>query len=165
MKNVKAWTASVKDFPEYVSYRTIISYCRLIFDITSVRFIDFGSLPCFIALSDLASTETRRKALREGYAQYVKLYTKDLELPGPYLRSRHTTDYDKNLDRGVFVGEYEAGLVTLKYPTSESNLIILVTGQHLTSFQIIPTNGILSAQASSRTMTPPSSRRSSFQAR
>ena len=83
-----------------------------------VRFIDFGSLPCFIALSELASTEARRKALRQGYAQYVKLYAKDLESPGPYLRARVTKDLDEKLEAYLAVNE-KGSFITIKFPTSQ----------------------------------------------
>ena len=93
-----------------------------------VRFIDFGSLPCFIALSELASTEARRKILRQGYAQYVKLYSKDLESPGPYLRARVTKDLDEKLEAYLTIGE-SGGFVTIKFPTSEFILSVVAPEQ------------------------------------
>ncbi|KAI0087156.1 MAC/Perforin domain-containing protein [Irpex rosettiformis] len=99
LKNVEAWANSVKEYPE---------------------FIDFGSLPCFVALSELASTESRRQTLREGYAQYVQLYAKDLELPGPYLRARVSNDLDENLEAYLTVGE-SGGYVTIKFPTNRTS--------------------------------------------
>lgn len=96
---------------------TIIDCFQLTLD--TVRFIDFGSLPCFIALSELASTETRRQALRKGYTQYLKLYTKDLELPGPYLSARSTKEYNLNLNSGAWVvGPLDS--ISISYPVSES---------------------------------------------
>ena len=96
-----------------------------------VRFIDFGSLPCFIALSELASTEARRKVLRQGYAQYVKLYSKDLESPGPYLRARVTKDLDEKLEAYLTIKE-QGNFITIKFPTSQFVLSLVKIEQLLT---------------------------------
>ncbi|KAI0766732.1 hypothetical protein BC629DRAFT_1596249 [Irpex lacteus] len=50
----RAWAASIVDYPE---------------------FVDFGSLPCFVGLWELTTNQTRQKQLKDGYAQFVKLYT------------------------------------------------------------------------------------------
>ena len=58
--------------------------------------------------------------LREGYAQYVQLYAKDLELPGPYVRARLSNDLDTNLEAGL--QSSTSGFNTIKFPTSESSI-------------------------------------------
>ena len=118
LKNVEAWAASVRDFPEHVLHREFDQVLWTDYH-CYVRFIDFGSLPCFVALSELASTEERREELQRGYAQYLQLYAKDLELPGPYLKTRSTNDFDRSLDVKFYVGNTAAGNVDFLFPTSE----------------------------------------------
>ena len=83
------------------------------------RFVDFGSSPCFLGLWELASTTARVNQLKEAYAQFVKLYSADLSLPGPYLEARSTTTFDSSKDAPMSVGKtgYE-GHVNFNYPIS-----------------------------------------------
>ncbi|KAI0091169.1 hypothetical protein BDY19DRAFT_934228 [Irpex rosettiformis] len=101
LKNVEAWAGSIIEYPE---------------------FVDFGSLPCFVGLWEFASTQARRDALKNAYAQFVKLYTADLTLPGPYLEARLTTNFDDSKNAPISVGStgYE-GHIIIKYPTTRSD--------------------------------------------
>ncbi|KAI0086753.1 hypothetical protein BDY19DRAFT_958469 [Irpex rosettiformis] len=73
LDNVEAWAASILNFPE---------------------FVEFGRMPCFIGLWDLASTKSRQDVLRRAYAQFVTQYAKNLELPGPYIHARLSQSFD-----------------------------------------------------------------------
>ncbi|KAI0088021.1 MAC/Perforin domain-containing protein [Irpex rosettiformis] len=89
------WAASVVEYPE---------------------FVDFGSSPCFIGIWELASTEKRRNDLEAAYKQYVKDYKANLELPGPYLRVRRTTDM---VEAGAGILDFPTTAV-LRFPTNRS---------------------------------------------
>ncbi|KAK0502088.1 hypothetical protein EDD18DRAFT_1426653 [Armillaria luteobubalina] len=67
LNNIDAWSDSVKDYP---------------------AFVDFGGIPAFTALYQLASTKARQDELKDAYATYCKNYSTSLIIPGPYLRAR-----------------------------------------------------------------------------
>ncbi|KAI0812731.1 MAC/Perforin domain-containing protein [Irpex lacteus] len=96
LQNAVEWAASVIDYPE---------------------FVDFGSSPCLVGLWELASTPARRDELEKAYAQYVEEYKADLEMPGPYLKARLTTDI---VEAGAAIS-YALGSVSLRFPTSRSD--------------------------------------------
>ena len=127
-----------------VSVTPLLYYHHCTLTLKPVRFIDFGSLPCFVALSELASTEARRQVLRKGYAQYVQLYAKDLELPGPYLRARLSNDLNENLRASLMVGG-GGGYININFPFSEFMMSIIGRRKRqLTLNQVILVNGTLS---------------------
>ncbi|KAI0683226.1 hypothetical protein BC835DRAFT_1423503 [Cytidiella melzeri] len=74
LKNVGEWAASIVDYPE---------------------FVEFGSLPCFQGIWELAPTRERRQELQEAFPVYVKLYSRDLQLPGPYVEARLSRAFDE----------------------------------------------------------------------
>ncbi|KAI0700905.1 MAC/Perforin domain-containing protein [Cytidiella melzeri] len=77
LKNVENWAGSVVDYP---------------------AFVEFGSLPCFTGIWELSDDKDRRETLQKAYANYVKLYAQELELPGPYVEARLNTNYDDKKD-------------------------------------------------------------------
>jgi hypothetical protein len=89
LKNVEAWAASIIDYPESVAPRDISWRSMLI---SSSRFIDFGSLPCFTGIWEFATTQARRDELQSAYTQFVATYTADLGFPGPYVQARSDLD-------------------------------------------------------------------------
>ncbi|KAI0341931.1 hypothetical protein BDW22DRAFT_219508 [Trametopsis cervina] len=97
LHNVEAWAASIVDYPE---------------------FVDFGSDPCFTGLWEFASTPERQQTLKNAYPQFIKLYSKDLELPGPYLEARLTSTFDDSQNAYISLKD-NTGHVTLKYPPGE----------------------------------------------
>lgn len=82
------------------------------------RFVDFASLPCFTGIWEFATTPARRNALQQAYAQFVKLYTADLTLPGPYLQARDTDNVDATKQAGMTVGS-SSGYLYVDFPTSK----------------------------------------------
>ncbi|KAI0341925.1 hypothetical protein BDW22DRAFT_1345703 [Trametopsis cervina] len=99
LQNVEAWAASIVEYPE---------------------FVDFGSDPCFTGLWELASTAERTQTLKNAFPQFIKLYAKDLELPGPYLEARLTSTFDYNQNAYISVS-HNTGHVTLMYPPARSD--------------------------------------------
>ncbi|KAI0091170.1 hypothetical protein BDY19DRAFT_686686 [Irpex rosettiformis] len=123
LKNVEAWAGSIIEYPE---------------------FVDFGSLPCFVGLWEFASTQARRDALKNAYAQFVKLYTADLTLPGPYLEARSTTNFDDSKNAPISVGStgYEGNII-IKYPVARSDGFYLLSpspgdGEATTARELVP---------------------------
>lgn len=83
------------------------------------RFVDFGSLPAFVGIWELASTPARRNTLQQAYAQFVQLYTADLSLPGPYLHARLTDAIDPSKEATIAVGDV-GHYVAFYFPASKS---------------------------------------------
>lgn len=73
------------------------------------RFIDFGPLPPFIELWELASTKERREILRDSYDEYVKRYARNFKIEGPFLKVRHITDFDETKDAPLAVQDESSG--------------------------------------------------------
>ncbi|KAH7904771.1 MAC/Perforin domain-containing protein [Hygrophoropsis aurantiaca] len=67
LSNVKAWAASITDWPQLV---------------------DFGSTPCLTGLWEFASTPQRRDVLAEAFKKFASGNGNKLGLPGPYVRVR-----------------------------------------------------------------------------
>ncbi|KAI0685508.1 hypothetical protein BC835DRAFT_1421152 [Cytidiella melzeri] len=97
LKNISAWAASIIDYPE---------------------FVDFGT-NCLTGLWEFASTQARRDVLEKAYGQYVTLYTKDLGVPGPFLKARRTEDYDDSKEAYAKAGDNS--YVTYKFPINHSD--------------------------------------------
>ncbi len=85
------------------------------------RFVDFGSLPCFIGIWEFASTQERRDTLKTAFAQFVKLYTQDLSLSGPYLHARSNNSLLDTNRAQISVGSTgKAGFMTIHSPPGKS---------------------------------------------
>ncbi|KAF9030960.1 hypothetical protein BDZ89DRAFT_1132088 [Hymenopellis radicata] len=97
LKNVEAWAASIVDYPE---------------------FVDFGSLPSFTGLWEFASTPARRDVLQQAYTTFIKLYAKDLTLPGPFVRARFTQALDTSKTASMSVAPNHSGHINLTFPAN-----------------------------------------------
>ncbi|KAI0682376.1 hypothetical protein BC835DRAFT_1424502 [Cytidiella melzeri] len=97
LKNVKEWTKSIDNFPD---------------------FVDFGPLPCFVGIWELATTQARRDALQTAYTQFTTYYTQDLSLPGPYLHARQSEDFDGEEDAFMGIG---IGHIVIKFPATRTD--------------------------------------------
>ena len=86
----------------------------------TIRFVEFGSTPAFVGLWEFASTPQRRTVLQQAYAEFIRLYTADLSLPGPYLRARlaGATDPNQRPTLRYTVGNTTWGL-TLFFPAGK----------------------------------------------
>ncbi|OBZ74161.1 hypothetical protein A0H81_06203 [Grifola frondosa] len=73
--------------PEYGndSFLTHIGeWARSVEDYTA--FVDFGSIPGFVPLWQLASTTSRQNVLKDAYGQYCRDFVPQFQISGPYLR-------------------------------------------------------------------------------
>jgi hypothetical protein len=82
------------------------------------RFVDFGSMPCFIGLWELAKDPERQKVLQDAYTVFCNTYAANLELPGPYLRARFTENTDDTMDAWMTVNQ-DFGTVRFRFPKSK----------------------------------------------
>jgi hypothetical protein len=98
------------------------------------RFVEFGSMPCFVGLWELATQPDRRKVLQDAYTVFVNTYTQDLELPGPYLRARFTTNIDETKNAYMSIKQHSAH-VYLNFPRSK--LIILLESRRFTKLILL----------------------------
>ncbi|KAI0090304.1 hypothetical protein BDY19DRAFT_764796 [Irpex rosettiformis] len=93
LENVDVWAASILEFPE---------------------FVEFGRMPSFIGLWELASTQARQDQLREAYALFVKTYARNYDPPGPYLHARLNQNFDA-YEGAIFYTAYNE-YITIRFP-------------------------------------------------
>lgn len=80
------------------------------------RFVDFGSNSSFVGLWDLASTPERRDDLLKAYPTFLRLHSRDLSLPGPYIHARTSNNFDEK--KQAYMTTSPGFHIKIKFPPS-----------------------------------------------
>ncbi|KAI0341912.1 hypothetical protein BDW22DRAFT_1429431 [Trametopsis cervina] len=105
LKNVEAWSKSIKDFPE---------------------FVELGSRTSFRGIWELATTKDRQDALKDACAGFVQLAAKDLSIHGPFVEARLSNSFDYSINAYISVNN-NTGHIALMYPKDATDTWYMVS--------------------------------------